>query len=187
MDRRRAEYYEIARKLQGLDKSSSSATSRGASISEAPIPEQTVTGVAGEWGLVSETTAVGSPADSLAASLGRQDLGDSRSSASEPDEGARLAQEKEPSLDGGRGVSVRHNETPADGADDKDDAVIGTHTEMHSARPASSSERISEEDLRAVATTIVKRLGTGRPLKPDVFVTFSETIDRMVRDLSEVP
>lgn len=48
------------------------------------------------------------------------------------------------------------------------------------ARAASSSEGIEQDDLRVVATAIVKRLGSGVPLKPAAFEEFSAAIERML-------
>lgn len=50
------------------------------------------------------------------------------------------------------------------------------------ARAAPSSEAIAEDDLRIVATALVKRLGSGKPLKPDIFEEFSAAVDRMLAD-----
>ena len=48
--------------------------------------------------------------------------------------------------------------------------------------PAASSAGIADEDLRVVATTLVKRLGSGRPLKSEAdFEAFSEAVDRILR------
>lgn len=49
--------------------------------------------------------------------------------------------------------------------------------------PAASSAGIADEDLRVVATTLVKRLGSGIPLKSEAeFAAFSEAVDHMLRD-----
>eukprot|EP00752_Nemacystus_decipiens_P004817 g4384.t1 len=53
-------------------------------------------------------------------------------------------------------------------------------------RAAATSAGIEDEDLKGVASALVKRLGTGRPLKPGTFDEFSEAVDRLLKS-TEAP
>lgn len=57
----------------------------------------------------------------------------------------------------------------------------------HPTSLALTSEGMKEEDLKAVATALIKRLGSGKPLNPAIFEGFSEAVDRILRDTSTAP
>ncbi|CBJ27776.1 conserved unknown protein [Ectocarpus siliculosus] len=55
------------------------------------------------------------------------------------------------------------------------------------AAAAASSAGISDEDLKTVASALVKRLGTGKPLQPAAFDEFSDAVDRVLESTAGAP
>lgn len=181
VDRRQAEYYEIARKLQGLGggKASFAATvgeEEAVSADEVQLPSSAGVDMSSpEVEDVIDENAAGADADTdavapVSSEPMTSEAGGSGFSPVEMIQEERIPPAMNPA------VTESHGGSPTDTADDEamvDPATLG---------PAASSERISEEDLRTVASALVKRLGTGKPLKPEVFEAFSEAVDEILRD-----
>lgn len=187
VDRRKAEYYEIARKLQGLDKKLSSA---GGPIETSPEPLPAGGGtevdrVEGSSSLDGKVELEGAgeaafriPGTEKDAGIGTASVGSS------PEVGAPTipSDARQGVIPPVSGVAMSHGEAGANEAVAKGAPSEGGSPSK--AGPASSSEGISEEDLRTVASAILARLGTGKPLKPEVFDGFSKAVDNMLRDTS---
>lgn len=181
VDRRQAEYYEIARKLQGLGggKASSAAPvgeKEAVAADEVQLPSSAgVDTSAPEVDDVTDENAAGADTDAdavapVSSESMTSEAGGSGFTAIE------MIQEEQVPPAMNPAITESHGGSPIDTADDEamvDPATLG---------PAASSERISEEDLRTVASALVKRLGTGMPLKPEVFEAFSEAVDGILRD-----
>ncbi|CAN0011334.1 unnamed protein product [Scytosiphon promiscuus] len=223
VDRRRVDYYETARKLQGMDSTPPppavenpeskddtlhAAGEEDSDSSTAASPAASGTRTAG----VSKADARSGARESLSSAAGGMPTSFEQgfSSAASPSSSSGVDADDEGDNNGGAtgasdadvpaddaipaaeaSASTAPEEIAVDGAGDGGDEVAagagaavapaaGAGTGSASAVVAASSAGIADEDLREVASALVKRLGTGAPLKAATFEDFSDAVDRVL-------
>lgn len=173
VDRKRIDYYETARKLQGMDGQPAAAAAAAAAT------------VGGGGAVVDQGNADFS---ALARSGARESLTAAAGSMSTSfDQGFSGKEESSPAAPG---TSSASSIPPAVAAAP---AAAGDGRRVLEAREgptaavapvASSSAGIADEDLRDVASMLVKRLSSGVPLTPGGFSGFSDAVDRIIESMS---
>ncbi|CAB1119769.1 unnamed protein product [Ectocarpus sp. CCAP 1310/34] len=207
VDRRRVEYYQTARKLQGEDVTPSTKplTSSEADADPTPAPPTDSRAGGGGTAAAAAVNARSGARGSLATAAGTMQTSfEEGFSSHDEDDGDDVdddgSNEVEPAVETAAEVEVESvpsagsdgpPEVATAGATSGDDVAAAAGAAADSATTsrvggaaataaAASSAGISDEDLKTVASALVKRLGTGKPLQPAAFDEFSDAVDRVL-------